>query len=181
MFDTLGNPLFSCSLDITNVETQSLSLIKIHGKSNNPRRGKTYYCIVCQLVSRDKKDCLSHVEKHINGLVYTCLMCTHTTLTKNSMKVHIMKHNRFDNTLSDSTDPLGEEKEYFSCSLDKTFVETEALSMIERQEINGTHYKRNYKCFVCQRMCKDKYDCMRHVKYTLKDLYTDACCGISNM
>ena len=62
MFDTLGNPLFSCSLDVTNVETQSLSLIKIHGKSENPRRGKTYYCIVCQLVSRDKKDCLGHVE-----------------------------------------------------------------------------------------------------------------------
>ena len=40
MSDTLGNPLFSCSLDVTDVEPQHFSKIEIHQKVTFPEEAR---------------------------------------------------------------------------------------------------------------------------------------------
>ena len=181
--DPLENPHFSCSRDETDVAMQILSMIERHDKSEKPGKHKhKYRCNVCNRVSRDKSDCMRHVEKHINGLIYSCLVCSHTTSTKSGIKAHILIHTRFHTSLSEGKELFGEEIELFSCSLDKTFVETEALSMIEKQEGDGTKGVRKYKCNVCQKVSKDKSDGMRHAEIHINGLmYSCMMCAFKSV
>ena len=107
-------------------------------------------------------------------------MCSHTTSTKSGIKAHILIHTRF--SLSEGTESFGEEIELFSCSLDKTFVETEALSMIEKQEGAETKGTRTYKCNVCQKVSKDKSDGMRHAEIHINGLmYSCMMCAFKSV
>ena len=74
------------------------------------------------------------------------------------------------------------ENHNFSCSLEKTYVETEALSMIEKLEMRGKRGKRTYKCNVCQKITKDKYNAMRHTEKHIDGLmYGCLICDFSSV
>ena len=89
------------------------------------------------------------------------------------------KHNKMP-IPKETNDPL--ENRNFSCSLDKTYVETETLSMIEKLEMRGKRGKRTYKCNVCQKITKDKYDGMRHAEKHIDGLkYGCLMCDFSSV
>ena len=82
--------------------------------------------------------------------------------------------------IKNTIDPL--ENPHFSCNRDETDVAIQILSTIERHDKSerpGSH-KCKYRCNVCNRVSRDKSDCMRHVKKNiLMALFTHVWCVVT--
>ena len=156
---------YTCSMDTSEVEAKSLTMIaKVE---NIGSHGRMYKCNVCSLVSRDKTDCIKHVETHIAELSYTCVQCEHNTKTKNSIEVHVLKHERI---ASKSIEYISDVMSLANVSKEK--LEEQISSMIERGEkhSNGKQRGNKWVCTVCGKISMQRNHSSDHVETHLEGL-----------
>ena len=157
--------LYTCSMDKNEVRSKSLTMIaKLEEIGSH---GRMFKCNVCSLVSRDKGDCMKHVELHINGLTYTCFQCEHTTKTKTSIKVHVLKHEGIIKNsiayISDITSLV---------NVDKDKLEEQISSMIVKGEkhTNGKQRGNKWACTICGKISMQRNHSVAHVETHLEGL-----------
>ena len=166
---TEENDLYQCNMDLNEIKYQSLTIIEKQEETGS--HGHLYKCNVCSLVSRDKRDCIKHVEKHIDGLIYTCLLCNQTMKTKSSMKIHVLKHGSMgkDGLLFNPRKVI-DISSFTNINWDT--LEDKISSMIEKSEkqVNGKRHVDMWTCTVCGKVSMQRNHSVAHVETHLEGL-----------
>ena len=157
--------IFNCNMDENEVNYKTLTMVEKQEEKGS--HGSLYKCNVCNLVSRDKKDCLKHVERHIDGLSYSCLLCDYTGKTKAVIKVHSLRHEKI------SSDRIRNVRDFSSlASMDKYTLEEQVSLRIEKcvKHVNGNLQVKEWTCTVCGKVSLQKQTITAHVETHIEGL-----------
>ena len=119
------------------------------------------------MVSRSLRDCLKHVERHINELSYSCLLCNHITKTKAMINVHILRHESIGNgRIRNAIDITS------LASMDKDTLEEQLSIRIEKcvKHVNGNQQVKEWTCTVCAKVSLTRNKIASHVQTHLEGL-----------